>query len=96
MVIVTDSNQYTYLSFIAYFLLSFILFFPVFTFVWNEFYGNVHHMVFDWIGNIKFYLVTILISGGVFILKYLVNVWQYFEYPTVVQQVLKEHKKKKA
>lgn len=45
---------------------------------------------YDWLGNAKFYIVIIMIVCKVMIFKRLVNVWQFMEYPTIVDQVLKE------
>lgn len=63
------------ITLLAYGLLSVVVFFPVFTLAWNEFEGETKHYAYDWLGNIKFYLVITLIVGIVFLFKRVVNIW---------------------
>ena len=75
MVIISDSNQFTWITFLAYGPLSILAFFPVFTLAWNEFESETKHYAFDWLGNAKFFIVITLIVGTVFIFKRVVNIW---------------------
>ncbi|CAD8186772.1 unnamed protein product [Paramecium octaurelia] len=90
MVIISDSNQFTWVTFLAYGPLSILAFFPVFTLAWNEFQSETKHYAYDWLGNAKFFIVITLIVGTVFIFKRVVNIWQQLEYPTVIDKVRRE------
>jgi hypothetical protein len=86
-VIFMDSNNFTLFTLFAYFIMSVVLFFPVFVMVWDQISSPVQGMVMDWLGNLKFFAIVMCNVFTILGSKLLYRSWQWFEYPTCVDKV---------
>jgi hypothetical protein len=86
-VIFTDSNNFSWLTVIAYGFLSVVLFFPIFVLLWDLVSGPTQGMALEWLGNLKFFITVFGIVMIVCGFKLLYKAWVWFEYPTIVDKV---------